>query len=181
MNSRSLFLSILAGCLLIGAVFFTYPLFTGSAQKDPGGKATQNDNLSKMREDQLASRFYDKALAAEPGLVLGKFSGASPVDAPNKPIGLIFKKGSEDVTVNITEYPSEEAAKLPFTIQVNADVRPFSGMGDEATKTYSAHGKSSGKFAGLALRKGRFYVAVFCSDEKLAERLAAQALETIGS
>jgi hypothetical protein len=53
-------------------------------------------------------------------------------------------------------------------------------------KIYNRHGEQGQKsyyngFKGLAFRKGRFFVSIACTDEKLAERLADYADETISA
>ena len=178
MRSRFLYWSVIFGGLIIGGVLLGYPLLKSKAQKE-SAYPNASDVLSKRREDATASRFYDKARSLKPDLVLEGFQPSMPPELDkSKRTAVYLKNGSEKVLVQIFEHPSIGEAKISMNIHINGDKRPFPGHGDEGTKMYSSLGKT-GVFVGIAVRKDKFYISVDTKDEKLAERLAGYALETI--
>lgn len=133
--------------------------------------------MASLRENEMASRFYDKMSQNVSGLQLVKFVAPSSVNH-QKVTTMIFDKASDEVSVSINEYDSAEGPEARFGNPTNARVEPFNTYGDQGKKIYHPYGK--GEFTGLAFRKGNFYVTISCKDEAVAEKLAASALEIIG-
>lgn len=177
MKPKSLYLAIFIAGVLSTAAFFIYPVPRGEAQKStrqefPGGE----DVMAKLRDNPRAAVFYDKLSISEPDLVLARFSPPSTIEKQSA-ILMVFLKGGEEYSVNISEYESAEDAKSPMNIAINADTRKYKDYGDEGMTVYSTQGK--GGFSGLMFRKDRFYVSVYGKDEATAKRLAGYAFETI--
>lgn len=170
---------MLAVGFLAAVIFSGNPFFKGETQKQSPQPPDNREALAGVRENATASRFYDKLKTTESDLVLENFRAPAPIDEPSKPITMVFKRGAEEVRVLITEYESAEGAKSPFAVQMNVTIKPNNTRGDYGVSYYSNYGSTAGKFSGMAFRKDRFYVLVASGDEKLAERLAGYADETI--
>lgn len=178
MKAKNIYLSVLAGGLIIVAGFLIYPVFKGEAQNSPRQSNKMDETaLTKLRENATASRFYEKLNNRDGDLVLARFSPPSPMEN-HKVINMIFRKGQEEFHVSILEYQSVEDARAPLSYSLNSDTKPYTDFGDEGRVIYDYLGK--GGFAGLEYRKDRFFVSINCKDEAVAKRLAGYASETIG-
>lgn len=131
--------------------------------------------LTELRAVPLASRFYDKMAGKELDLAVIRFAPPNLTGVINRWTTIIFSRGSEEISVSIAVYESAEEAKAPFGIHTNAANEIYNGHGEQGQKSYY------NGFRGLVFRKGRFFVSIACRDEKLAERLADYADETISA
>jgi len=144
--------------------------------------------LAEIRGDALASKFYETMNGKELDLALVNFGwrasyapagvGQGPaelvrVGPPGQHVTFVFARNNIKTIVTIIEYKFAEDAQRHFGNPTNATLQPYTGHGEQGVKSYYSG------FLGLSFRKDRFFVSISCKDEKLAERLAGYADQTI--
>ena len=149
---------------------------------------TPEQMLAEIRDDALASRFYETMNGKELDLALVRFGwhasyapagvgqGSTElvrVGPPGQHITFVFARNNIKTIVTIIEYKFAEDAQRHFGNPTNATLQPYTGHGEQGVKSYYSG------FLGLSFRKDRFFVSISCKDEKLAERLAGYADQTI--
>ncbi|KXK01328.1 MAG: hypothetical protein UZ17_ACD001001837 [Acidobacteria bacterium OLB17] len=199
---RSLRKPLLMVVAIFGATMLAYPFLPSEAQKrrsqpqQQTATATatpvQSDYLQVVRQNAVASSFYDsmardggdwrltRAVEWNDGEVMterGPRLGA-------KSISLDVKNGDSTAKVSISEYSSEQDARLPLGLKISQGEAMncnWKECGDEGLAYYKGldqNGEGIG-FGGLRFRKGLFFVAVYSTSEEVAKRFAGYAIDAI--
>ena len=156
------------------AGFLAYPILIGEAQKSSAQTEKQRDNLAIVRNNIIASLFYDTLQARESDW---KVKHANQGISDKNSVSLLFEKSGKEITVHIRENASIDEAKTDFWIPAvnQGKVETLDNFGDEGRKIFGHNG-----FSSLAFRKGKFYVSIISEkDEETAKRFAGYISETI--
>jgi hypothetical protein len=171
MKRNSLWIGLRGFILLIVISSFIYPTSNTVAQK----KECEMDKvtLDTLSESVFAQRLYDnvKSSNVEWKLERAYFEGFS---SERNSISFLFENKME-VRIFVTNYESEAKKRLDIKLS-RGIVKNYNEKGDEGLKTFTA---TDGTFASLLFKKGKFFVSIYCKDEKVAEYFADQVLKSI--
>ncbi len=179
----------------VGSLALLYPCLSSLAQKNesekPEKQQQQNTALETVRQNLVTNSFYGAIETHEKGwmLVRADHTSGPPPDERVKghyvrSFNLVLKHGKLEARVGIYEYPSEADAKFPFEMKISRGFRQAcqgAECGDEGQKAYAVSNKKTdaGIFQAFELRKGRYFVSIFCESQEVAKRFARYAIAAI--
>ncbi|HMM81197.1 MAG TPA: hypothetical protein PKC65_14360 [Pyrinomonadaceae bacterium] len=185
---------------ILGAIMLAYPFLPSEAQKmqtqpqDQMATPTpeQENVLQVVRQNAVASSFYDTVERKEGDWLLTKAIRWSDGGVVTKrgfgpggiSISLDLQKDGSTARVSISEYSSEQNAKLPLEIKISQGAIldcTWPECGDEGQRLYQGISQTENGvgFEGLRFTKGKYFISIYSKSEDVAKRFAGYAIDAI--